>query len=221
MRDTFMMRPALPLALACLSASLPAAESRLEFNRDVRPILSDTCFACHGPDTNKIKGGLRLDSLEAARKGGKSGDPAIVPGQPEKSAVIARITTKDPDDVMPPPESHKTLNATQVAVLRRWIAEGAEYQGHWAFIPPKRPAVPAIPAGGNAVDAFLAAGLKATGLTPTGEADGLTLLRRAALDLPGLPPADADREAFDNDRSPQAWSRAIDRLMASPHYGET
>ncbi|MFM8904957.1 MAG: PSD1 and planctomycete cytochrome C domain-containing protein [Verrucomicrobiota bacterium] len=221
MRDTFMMRPALPLALACLSASLPAAESRLEFNRDVRPILSDTCFACHGPDTNKIKGGLRLDSLEAARKGGKSGDPAIVPGQPEKSAVIARITTKDPDDVMPPPESHKTLNATQVAVLRRWIAEGAEYQGHWAFIPPKRPAVPAIPAGGNEVDAFLAAGLKAKGLMPNGEADRLTLLRRAALDLTGLPPTDADREAFVNDRSPQAWSRAIDRLMASPLYGET
>ncbi|MFM9000312.1 MAG: PSD1 and planctomycete cytochrome C domain-containing protein [Opitutia bacterium] len=214
------MRASLSLLLTSLTAALPAADGRLEFNRDVRPILSDTCFACHGPDTNKIKGGLRLDSKEAALKGGKSGDPAIVPGQPDKSAVIARITTKDPDDVMPPPESHKTVTPAQIAVLKRWIAEGAEYQGHWAFIPPVRPSVPATPAGGNEIDAFLARALKARGLTPNGEADRLTLLRRAALDLTGLPPTDADREAFLADKSPEAWSKAVDRLMASPHYGE-
>ena len=215
------MRTALPLLLTASFAGLGAAEGRLEFNRDVRPILSDACFACHGPDTNKIKGGLRLDSKEAALKGGKSEEPAIVPGQPDKSAIIARITSKDPDEVMPPPESHKTLNAAQVEVLRRWVAEGAEYQGHWAFITPARPTVPPIPAGGNEVDAFLAPAMKAKGLSANGEADRLTLLRRAALDLTGLPPTDADREAFLNDRSPEAWSKAIDRLMASPHYGET
>ena len=216
------MRPALPLLAVTgtlLFASSPAAE-RIQFNRDIRPIFSDTCYACHGPDENKVKGKLRLDSLEAARKGGKSGDPAITPGHPEKSEVMKRLLTTDEDDHMPPAEFHKVLSKDQIALVERWIKEGAEYQGHWAFQIPVKPAIPSIPAGGNAIDAFLAQGLAAKGLKPNGDAPKATLLRRAALDLTGLPPSDSDLQAYLADSSPEAWSKAIDRLMASPHYGE-
>lgn len=212
----------LSLTAACLLGALSASAERVQFNRDIRPIFSDTCFACHGPDENKIKGGLRLDSLDAARKGGKSGDPAILPGKPEASEVMKRLRTDDPDDHMPPAEFHKVLTKDQIALVERWIKEGAEYQGHWAFQVPAKPAVPmlTIPAGGNAIDAFLAGPLAAKGLTPNGPAPKATLLRRAALDLTGLPPSDADLQAFLADRSPEAWSKALDRLLASPHYGE-
>ncbi|MEY3584664.1 MAG: hypothetical protein RJA48_1747, partial [Verrucomicrobiota bacterium] len=216
------MRPYCPLlavAGALLFASSASAE-RVQFNRDIRPIFSDTCYACHGPDENKVKGKLRLDSLEAARKGGKSGDPAITPGHPEKSEVMKRLLTKDADDHMPPAEFHKVLTKAQIALVEQWIKEGAEYQGHWAFQTPVKPAVPTIPAGGNAIDAFLAQGLTAKGLKPNGDAPKPTLLRRAALDLTGLPPSDADLQAYLADSSPDAWSKALDRLMASPHYGE-
>jgi len=212
-------RPLLAFAGALLFASAPAAE-HVQFNRDIRPIFSDTCFACHGPDENKVKGKLRLDSLDAARKGGKSGEPAITPGHPEKSEVMKRLLTKDADDHMPPAEFHKVLTKGQIALVEQWIKEGAEYQGHWAFQIPVKPAVPKIPAGGNAIDAFLAQGLAAKGLKPNGDAPKATLLRRAALDLTGLPPSDADLQAFLADSSSEAWSKAIDRLMASPHYGE-
>jgi len=208
------------LAFAALPAlALPAAE-RVQFNRDIRPIFSDTCFACHGPDESKNKGKLRLDTLEAARKGGKSGDPAIVPGKPEQSAVLKRLQTTDPDDHMPPAEFHKVLTAAQVDTVRRWIAEGAEYQGHWAFQLPRKATAPAIPAGGNAIDGFVAATMAEKGLTPNPEADRATLLRRAALDLTGLPPSEDDQRAFLADTSPDAWSRALDRLLASHHFGE-
>ena len=216
-----MRFPRLCLAVAgSLSLTAVTAAERVQFNRDIRPIFSDTCFACHGPDENKIKGGLRLDSLEAARKGGKSGDPAITPGHPEKSEVMKRLLTDDADDHMPPAEFHKVLSKDQIALVERWIKEGAEYQGHWAFQTPVKPAVPAIPAGGNAIDAFLAQGLAAKGLKPNGEAPKATLLRRAALDLTGLPPSDADLQSFLADNSADAWSKALDRLLASPHYGE-
>jgi hypothetical protein len=217
MRPSFLSLPLLAAALACQAAS---AGERVEFNRDIRPIFSDTCFACHGPDENKVKGKLRLDSLEAARKGGKSGEPAITPGHPETSLVMKRLQTKDADDHMPPAEFHKVLSAAQIALVERWIKEGAEYQGHWAFRPPVRPAVPSIPAGGNAIDAFLSRGLAAKGLKANSEAPRTTLLRRAALDLTGLPPSDADLQAFLADTSADAWSKALDRLLASPHYGE-
>ncbi|MEY4775742.1 MAG: hypothetical protein RL759_255, partial [Verrucomicrobiota bacterium] len=138
------------------AASTLLAEERLEFNRDIRPIFSDTCFACHGPDEAKTKGKLRLDSLEAARRGGKSGDPAIVPGHPERSAVMKRLLTTDADDHMPPAEFHKVLSKDQIDLVARWIKEGAVYQGHWAFQTPKKPAVPTIPTGGNAIDGFVA-----------------------------------------------------------------
>ena len=216
-----MRFPRLCLAVAgTLSLTALTAAERVQFNRDIRPIFSDTCFACHGPDVNKIKGGLRLDSLEAARKGGKSGDPAITPGHPEKSEVMKRLLTDDADDHMPPAEFHKVLSKDQIALVERWIKEGAEYQGHWAFQIPAKPAVPPIPAGGNAIDAFLAQGLAAKGLKPNGDAPKATLLRRAALDLTGLPPSDADLQAFLADDSSDAWSKALDRLFASPHYGE-
>ncbi len=171
----------LSLTAACLLGTLSAAAERVQFNRDIRPIFSDTCFACHGPDESKNKGKLRLDTLEAARKGGKSGDPAIVPGKPEQSSVMKRLLTTDPDDHMPPAEFHKVLTAAQVDTVRRWIAEGAEYQGHWAFQEPRKAAVPAIPAGGNAIDGWLGRTLAEKGLTPNPEADRATLLRRAAL----------------------------------------
>ncbi|MEY4272609.1 MAG: hypothetical protein RL250_1475, partial [Verrucomicrobiota bacterium] len=189
-------------------------------NRDIRPIFSDTCFACHGPDESKNKGKLRLDSLVAARKGGKSGDPAIVPGHPEQSSVMKRLLTTDVDDHMPPADFHKVLSPAQVETVRRWIAEGAEYQGHWAFQAPRKAAPPTIPAGGNAIDGFVQATLQAKGLHPNAEADRATLLRRAALDLTGLPPSEADQAAFLADTSADAWSKALDRLFASPHYGE-
>ena len=212
-------RSLLAVAGVLLFASASAAE-HVQFNRDIRPIFSDTCFACHGPDENKVKGKLRLDSLDAARKGGKSGEPAITPGHPEKSEVMKRLLTKDTDDHMPPADFHKVLSKAQIALVEQWIKEGAAYQGHWAFQIPVKPTVPTIPAGGNAIDAFLTQGLTAKGLKPNGDAPKATLLRRAALDLTGLPPSDADLQAFQSDSSPEAWSKAIDRLMASPHYGE-
>ena len=212
-------RYCLAAAGALFLTSAFAAE-RVQFNRDIRPIFSDTCYACHGPDENKIKGKLRLDSLEAARKGGKSGEPAILPGHPEKSEVMKRLRTDDADDHMPPAEFHKVLSKDQIALVERWIKEGAEYQGHWAFQIPVKPAVPTIPAGGNAIDAFLTQGLAAKGLKPNGDAPKATLLRRAALDLTGLPPSDADLQAYLADSSPEAWSKALDRLLASTHYGE-
>ena len=216
------LRPStLYLSTASLLAFAHAvAAERVEFNRDIRPIFSDTCFACHGPDENKMKGKLRLDSLAAAQRGGKSGDAAIVPGHPEKSAVMKRLTTQDTDDHMPPADFHKVLSKAQVETVRLWIEQGAEYQGHWAFQIPKKPTLPSIPAGGNAIDAFLAKNLATKGLTPNAEAPKATLLRRAALDLTGLPPTDADLQSFLSDSSADAWSKAIDRLMASPHYGE-
>ena len=211
------------LSLAALGVCLAAtsfAEERVQFNRDIRPIFSDTCFACHGPDENKVKGKLRLDSLAAAQRGGKSGEPAITPGHPEKSLAMKRLLTTDADDHMPPADFHKVLSKEQVALVERWIKEGAEYQGHWAFQTPTKSAVPAIPAGGNEIDGFLQSNLLAKGLNPNGEAPKTTLLRRAALDLTGLPPSDADLQAFLADTSADAWSKALDRLLASPHYGE-
>ena len=136
----------LPAAAGALFLTSAFAAERVQVNRDIRPIFSDTCYACHGPDENKVKGKLRLDSLEAARKGGKSGEPAIFPGHPEKSEVMKRLLTKDADDHMPPAEFHKVLTKDQIALVEQWIKEGAEYQGHWAFQIPVKPSVPTIPA---------------------------------------------------------------------------
>ena len=190
----------------------------IQFNRDVRPILSDKCFACHGPDEKKRDSGLRLDIREQAVRPAESGDIAIVPGRPEASQMIVRLTTKDRDDLMPPPKTHKTISAQELATLRRWISEGATYQGHWAFLPPERPALPM--AAANPIDAFIRARLMKEGLVPSPEASRETLIRRASLDLTGLPPSPKDLTTYLADQAPDAYARAVDRLLASPAYGE-
>ncbi len=201
--------------------SLAQGEKRLEFNRDIRPILSDACFHCHGPDEKERFGGLRLDLESHAFKPAKSGFPAIVKGDAEESELIARIFLPDNDeDHMPPLDSGKSITKEQKEILRKWIDQGAEYQGHWAFITPQRPEVPVHPEAKHPVDAFLTTRLKAEGLSMKKEADKETLLRRASLDLTGLPPTLEEMDAFAKDSSPEAYEKALDRLLASPHFGE-
>jgi len=211
--------PALALLLPGLLRGAP--DETVAFNRDIRPIMSDTCFHCHGFDAKSRKGGLRLDLREEALKAGKSGALAIVPGKPDESEVIKRLFTPDEDDRMPSKESHKTLTPAQKELFRRWIAQGAVYEAHWAYVPLKAPAVPAMPAGGrNPIDAFVGAKLAEKGLTPSPEAGKERLLRRLALDLTGLPPTPAEVAAFVADTAPDAYEKQVDRLLASPHYGE-
>ena len=217
----------LGLALSTLTILPASAARKLDFNRDVRPILSDKCFACHGPDTAKNKGGLRLDTRDFALKGGKSDGAAIVLTKPEDSPMLKRLLTTDADEHMPPKESAKEpLTETQIATLRQWIAEGAEYQGHWAFLPPVRPALPTVTQfaaqipNPTPIDTFILARLAEEGLSPAPQADRRTLIRRVTLDLTGLPPTLAEVNAFVNDAAPNAYEKAVDRLLASPHYGE-
>ncbi|MGB8168553.1 MAG: DUF1549 domain-containing protein, partial [Chthoniobacteraceae bacterium] len=209
--------------LFCLAATLVlrgsagVADEKISFNRDVRPILSDNCFHCHGPGEKDRKGGLRLDVREAALKGGDSG-PAFVVGKPQESELVTRILSHDPDEQMPPKKSNKTLKPEQIEILRKWIAGGAEYQGHWAFLKPERPAVP--PGAANPIDDFIRERLAQQGLKPSPEADKATLIRRAALDLAGIPPTPQEVDAFLNDSSASAYEKVVDRLLASPRYGE-
>ena len=213
------------ITVAFIAAGLIArAEARVEFNRDIRPILSDTCFHCHGFDEKERKSGLRLDVRDDALKPAKSGAVAIVPGNIAKSELIARVMTTDEDDLMPPTKLHKPLTQQQKDLLKQWIAEGAEYQGHWAFITPKTPAVPIIQNSKfkiqNPVDSFILARLEKEGLQPSPETDRATLIRRVSLDLTGLPPAPEEVDAFLNDKSENAYEKVVDRLLTSPHYGE-
>ncbi len=208
------------------------AEQKVSFNRDIRPIFSDTCFQCHGPDEAKRKAGLRLDVRDSAVKPAESGETAIVPGAPEKSEVMRRLVATDKDDVMPPPRLHKVIAKEQIEKVRQWIAEGAEYEGHWAFLPARRPAVPtgsgeskqltvsSKQSGGNEIDAFIRARLEKEGLKGSPEAERETLIRRVALDLTGIPPTPAEVEAFVKDAAPNAYEKVVDRLLASPRYGE-
>jgi cytochrome c553 len=210
-----------PLRLATLvilltaAVHLTAAETApLQYNEEIRSILSENCFYCHGPDANKRKAKLRLDiRAEALAK------KAFVPGKPEESELIKRLSSRDPEEVMPPPESHRTVTAAQKDLLKRWIAEGANYQEHWTFIVPTRPT---LPANGerHPVDAFVAAKLNTVGLSLSPEAPQATLLRRVTLDLTGLPPTPEETDAFLADRSPDAYEKQVDRLLASPRYGE-
>ena len=198
-----------------------AAEDTVQFNRDIRPIMSDTCFHCHGFDAKSRKGDLRLDLREFALKAGKSGALAIVPGKPDESEVIKRLFTKDEDDLMPSKESHKTLTQAQKELFRRWIAQGAVYEAHWSYVPLKSPTVPAMPEGGrNPIDAFIGAKLAEKKIAPSAEATKERLLRRVSLDLTGLPPTPAESAAFLADTSPDAYEKQVDRLLASPHFGE-
>ncbi len=212
--------PGLLAVLLGLAApvTLVAAGGKLEFNRDIRPILSENCFSCHGPDKNQRKAKLRLDVREVALE-----KKAFAPGRPEASELIRRISTDKADDLMPPPDSHRQLSAPQKELLRRWVAEGADYQPHWSYLQLARPTVP-VPAdqswGKNPVDAFVLHDLAARQIKPVAEADRRTLLRRLSLDLIGLPPTPAEMAAFLADATPQAYERQVDRLLASPHYGE-
>ncbi|MFO0940029.1 MAG: DUF1549 domain-containing protein [Pirellulales bacterium] len=194
-------------------------ESSIRFDRNVRPILSNACFQCHGPDEAKREGGLRLDVAEAALKGGDSG-PAIVAGNLDASEVWKRITSTDPSLVMPPPKSGKALKSDQIAILKQWIKDGAEFQGHWAFQRVERPVAPTVEGVSNPIDAFIRQRLAQERLRPSPEATRETLIRRASLDLTGIPPTLAEIDAFVSDSSPNAYEKVIDRLLASSHYGE-
>ncbi|NBO93196.1 MAG: DUF1549 domain-containing protein, partial [Planctomycetia bacterium] len=188
----------------------------IEFNRDVRPILSEYCFTCHGPDTAKRKAGLRLDTAE----GGKT---VLVPGKPADSELFSRLMTHEPNKSMPPASLGKKPTPAQVALIKRWIEEGAVYQAQWSFIAPNRPTVPKVSDTGwgrNAIDGFLLARLEAEGLKPSREADRRTLLRRLSFDLLGLPPTPEAVDAFVNDKGEKAYERAVDQLLASRHFGE-
>ena len=183
-----------------LSASLLLATTALhagtvQFNRDIRPILSDTCFQCHGPGEKDREGDLRLDLRDAALKPAESGHAAIVPGHAEKSELIARILTEDASDRMPPEKTGKKLTSEQKDLLKRWIDEGAEYQGHWAFIAPVRAVVPDVKSP-HPIDAFILTELEKNGKKPAPEARPETLLRRLALDLTGLPPTLKELDSF-------------------------
>ncbi len=205
------------------AAGPAAARASIDFNRDIRPILADKCLACHGPDPSQRKSGLRLDTLEGATGPAESGGRAIVPGKPAESELVARITSTDPDEVMPPKKHRKTLSAAEVARLKQWVAEGGSYRQHWAFIAPKLPAAPKVGRPEwvrNPVDAFVLARLEKEGLKPSPEADKATLLRRLSLDLIGLPPTPDELDAFLADNSPGAYDKQVDRLLKSPHYGE-
>ena len=210
----------LPLILFALG--LPAwSAGPLAFNRDIRPILSRTCFSCHGPDAAAVKGGLRLDLRDHALKGGESGNPAIVPGKPGQSELVRRINHDDPEEVMPPPEAHMKFSDEDARTLERWILEGAEYQGHWAFQAPVKSPLPEVPdAGSHPVDRFIGSRLAAENLAFSPEADRRTIIRRLAFDLTGLPPSQAEIEAFVGDTSPDAYGSLVDRLLASPRFGE-
>ncbi len=214
-----MARPVLLLALT-LAWSVPAG-AKVSFNREIRPILSEQCFSCHGFDAKHRKADLRLDTREGALAE-HDGVRAIIPGDPAKSELWKRLLSKDPEEVMPPPDAHKPrLTEKQVATLRRWIEEGAPYEPHWAFTAPTRPALPEN--GPAAIDALIEQRLKEAGLTPSAEASPDKLLRRLSLDLTGLPPTPAELDAYLQARAKNAeaaYAAEVDRLLASPAYGE-
>ena len=231
-------------------AGLPAANPAIQFNRDVRPILSDNCFACHGPDANSRKGKFRLDTKEGIFEARPKHQPAVVPGKPEQSELWRRVIAKDPDELMPPAESHKVLKPEQKEILKKWIAGGAQWQGHWAFIKPDRPFVPgsrsvisksvtseqkgspshtdSLITGPlntskwvrNPIDAFILSKLESKNLKPAPEADRRTLARRLALDLTGLPPTPEVVETFVQDKAPDYCEKFVRKLMDSPAWGE-
>lgn len=205
------------LIFCAVVAGQLAAADNVDFQREIRPLLADRCFSCHGRDAEHREGGLRLDDSAAAVQGGDSGEKAIVPGEPEKSELVRRIFSSDPDEQMPPAKSKKSLTAAEKNLLKRWIMEGAEYKAHWAFTAPVRPAIPAVKNSAwlkNEIDRFILARLEHEGLKPSPSADASTLLRRVTIDLTGLPPTIAD---LDQDAS---YQKSVQRLLDSAHYGE-
>ncbi len=212
-----VVRPGLVLAIVLMSSQVWAAD-KIEFNRDIRPILSENCFPCHGPDSASRKANLRLDKRPAALETG-----AIVPGKPGESELISRINSDDPSALMPPARIHKMLTPAQKKLLHDWVTAGAEYQPHWSLIAPVRPTHPVVQQVGwahNAIDLFILAKLEKLKLRPAAEADRRTLARRVSLDLTGLPLSPERVDAFVKDTSPSAYEDLVDELLRSPHYGE-
>ncbi len=208
----------LAVALLLSSAAPAFAADKLEYNKTIRPLLVENCFACHGADSAARKAGLRLDKRTEAVDAG-----VITPGDAAGSEMIRRILSDDPHETMPPPAAKKTLTKAQKELLERWVNEGAEYQEHWSFIAPKRPQVPPVKNSAwvrTPIDSFILAKLEEKGLAPAAEADRRTLARRLCLDLTGLPPQPAEVEAFVNDQSADAYNRLVDHFMESPQWGE-
>jgi hypothetical protein len=206
------------LALGAGRGLCGEAGQTIRFNRDIRPILSENCLLCHGADKNRRKAKLRLDVREVALD-----LKAIVPGKPEASLLVQHIYATNADDLMPPADTHKTLTAAEKETLKQWIAQGAQYEPHWAYIRPVRPAIPAVKDSAfvrEPIDAFVLSALEGRHIEPSPQADKRTLLRRLSLDLTGLPPSPEEVSAFLRDESPKAYERQVDRLLASPHYGE-
>ena len=213
--------------LACwttaLLAAAPKATTSIDYNRQIRPIFSENCYACHGPDENKRMAGLRLDQKESALEKLTSGRVAIVPGDPSGSELIARISSGSDALRMPPAFTGKRLTKEQTDLIREWISQGAKWQTHWSYIPPQRPDLPEAGESDwvrNKIDRFILARLEAEGLRPSPRAERNTLIRRLSLDLVGLPPTPAEVDAFLGDVSPQAYEGLVDRLLASAQYGE-
>ncbi len=213
-----MLRPALlaVVAVAGAAGSVSAADPVIDFNRDIRPILSNNCYACHGPDEKVRKADLRLDTFAGAT--GKDGTAAVTPGDPAKSSLIERVTSADAGEVMPPPKTGKKLTAKETELLAAWIKQGAKYATHWSYVKPERPKVPA--GATHPIDAFVRAKLAPLGLKPSPEADRYTLVRRVALDLTGLPPTAKDVEEFVADKGADAYGKMVDRMLAKPAFGE-
>src|SRR5215813_5665654 len=206
----------LALVACCAVLAQDKKQTPVDFNRDISPILSDKCFACHGPDAGQRKAGLRFDTKEGAFA--KTG--VIIPGDAGNSRLIKRITAAQPEMRMPPPVSSLSLTATQIELLRRWIDEGAKWETHWAYSPPKRVEPPRVNNTSwprNPIDNFILARLEREGLKPSPPTDKITLLRRVSLDLTGLPPTPADVDSFLKDNAPDAYEKQVDRLLSSSH----
>jgi Protein of unknown function (DUF1549)/Protein of unknown function (DUF1553)/Planctomycete cytochrome C len=208
-------------AISSFFTRLDAAQN-IQFNRDIRPILADNCFSCHGPDKGKRKANLRLDTHDGLFSPLGKATP-IVPGKPQQSEVYLRLITHDPDDLMPKNKTGRPLPAKQIQLIKRWIDQGAKWEGHWAYNRPVRPPVPKVKMASwtfNPIDQFILARLQQEKLNPSSDADKRTLLRRLTFDLTGLPPTPEEVIAFEADSSPDAYEKAVDRLLASPQYGE-
>ncbi|GAB3029250.1 DUF1553 domain-containing protein [Spirosoma pulveris] len=210
-----------PAEIIAVESTLP---EKVDYNLHVKPILSDRCFACHGPDKAKQQAGLRLDTPDGAYEAlAKSGHKAIVPGNLAKSELVSRILSTDPEEMMPTPKSNLTLTTEEKAMLIRWVEQGAEYKEHWSLIAPTLPELPKVKDEKwvvNDIDRFILAKQEAKKVSHAPEADKTTLLRRVSLDLTGLPPTPAEVDAFLNDKSPNAYEKVVNRLLNSPHYGE-
>ncbi|MFM8891957.1 MAG: PSD1 and planctomycete cytochrome C domain-containing protein [Planctomycetia bacterium] len=209
-------RVAIGVAMPVIAACAVSAAAAADFQADIQPILAEHCTHCHGPDAGTRQAGLRLDAAAGALRGGESGRPAIVPGNPAASELVSRIHATDPDVVMPPPAEQKPLSVEQKKLLEAWIAAGAGYDAHWAFVPPRKAPVPAVPQAATPIDAFVRGHLAARGLSAAPPADPATLCRRLYLDIVGLPPSPDDLAAYHRD----GYEKTVDRLLASPRYGE-